>query len=120
MLGGRRRQPTFPQTLWNMYERTKHGHPRTNNSLEAYHRSLNTHFGVAHPTMWVALEKLASYQQHIDCDYEDLISQRHPTTTRPRSKWLKAEERKLACVKGYEQMANKLDYLRGIAHNLSL
>uniref|UniRef100_A0A914WM77 Transposase n=1 Tax=Plectus sambesii TaxID=2011161 RepID=A0A914WM77_9BILA len=103
-----------------MYNRTRDGHPTTNNSLEAYHRSLNTHFGVAHPTMWVALEKLMSYQKRIDNDYEEVISHRHPSITRPHSKWLKAEERKLACVKGYDRVANKVDYLRGIAHNLSL
>uniref|UniRef100_A0A914UWG8 Uncharacterized protein n=1 Tax=Plectus sambesii TaxID=2011161 RepID=A0A914UWG8_9BILA len=34
--------------------------PRTNNSVEAYHRSLNTHFAVSHPSMWVACEKIQS------------------------------------------------------------
>jgi hypothetical protein len=119
-VGGRRRQPRFPPSLWNMFVRTRDGAARTNNSIEAYHRSLNTHFGVDHPTMWVALSKLQQYQQKVDCDYEDLIANRHPQTTRPKIKWLKAEERKQKCVQDYTLHQNKLDYLRGVAHNLSI
>uniref|UniRef100_A0A914W8X9 MULE transposase domain-containing protein n=1 Tax=Plectus sambesii TaxID=2011161 RepID=A0A914W8X9_9BILA len=107
----RHRSPRFPQELWNMYDRTRNGDPRTNNSVEAYHRSLNTHFGVDHPSMWVACDKLQRYQQKLDTDYEDLIAKRHPSTTRPSKKWMKAEERKLKCVADYEEQPNKMDYL---------
>uniref|UniRef100_A0A914W7H6 MULE transposase domain-containing protein n=1 Tax=Plectus sambesii TaxID=2011161 RepID=A0A914W7H6_9BILA len=120
VVGRRRRRPTFPQDLWNMYDRTVQGLPRTNNSVEAYHRSLNTHFAVSHPSMWVACEKIQSYQQKLDSDYEEIIAGQHPVRTRPGSKWIKAEKRKHKCVLAYSTVTNKLDYLRGIAHNLSL
>jgi hypothetical protein len=120
LVGNRRRRARFPRELWNMFERTVNGQPRTNNSVEAYHRSLNTHFGVDHSTMWVACAKLQQYQQKLDSDYEELISKRHPQTTRPALKWLQAEERKLRCINDYHLLLNKIDYLRGVAHNLSL
>uniref|UniRef100_A0A914WDC3 Uncharacterized protein n=1 Tax=Plectus sambesii TaxID=2011161 RepID=A0A914WDC3_9BILA len=50
--------PRSPQELWNMYDNTSNRDPHTNNSMEAYHRSLNTHFGVDHPSRWVACKKL--------------------------------------------------------------
>ena len=60
--------------------------------------------------MWVALSKLQQYQQKVDCDYKDLIANRHPQTTRPKAKWLKAEERKQKCVQDYALHQKKLDY----------
>ena len=37
----RRRQPLFPISLWNCHEAAKSGLPRTNNSVEGWHRGFN-------------------------------------------------------------------------------
>uniref|UniRef100_A0A914XIP0 FLYWCH-type domain-containing protein n=1 Tax=Plectus sambesii TaxID=2011161 RepID=A0A914XIP0_9BILA len=66
--------PWSPQELWNMYDRTSDRVPHTNNSMETYHCSLNTHFGVDHPFRWVACKKHQRYQQKLDANNEDLIA----------------------------------------------
>ena len=38
-----RRSPLFAINLWNMFNRTDHELPRTNNSVEGYHRSFQGH-----------------------------------------------------------------------------
>ena len=38
---GRRRRPCFPQELWNVCERVVEDLPRTNNSLEGWHRAFD-------------------------------------------------------------------------------
>uniref|UniRef100_A0A914V4C5 MULE transposase domain-containing protein n=1 Tax=Plectus sambesii TaxID=2011161 RepID=A0A914V4C5_9BILA len=48
-LAGTHTLPRFAWAIWNMFERTRDGLPRTNNSVEAFHKSLNTHFAVNHP-----------------------------------------------------------------------
>ena len=46
--GGQRRDPLFPITVWNMYEQTLQGLPRTNNTVEGWHRSFQANVGGCH------------------------------------------------------------------------
>ena len=40
--GNGRRNPRYPLTAWNVYERRQHGRTRTNNSVEAFHRAMGS------------------------------------------------------------------------------
>ena len=44
-----RRPPLFALDLWNMFHRTDDELPRTNNSVEGWHRSFQAHVSSCHP-----------------------------------------------------------------------
>ena len=50
--------PVFPINLWNMFHRTDAELPRTNNSIEGWHRSFNAQVSSYHPTFWKSLDNL--------------------------------------------------------------
>ena len=50
--------PLFPINLWNIFHRTNAELPRTNNSIEGWHRSFNVRVSPYHPTFWKFLENL--------------------------------------------------------------
>ena len=45
----------FPPSLWSRYDNTR---PRTTNHAEGFHSSLNTRFGLPHPSLLVFLDWL--------------------------------------------------------------
>ena len=44
-----RRPPLFPIDLWDMFHRADNELPRTNNSVEGWHRSFQVHLSTCHP-----------------------------------------------------------------------
>ena len=48
--------PVFPINLWNIFHRTDAELPRTNNSIEGWHRSFNARVSSYHPTFWKFLD----------------------------------------------------------------
>ena len=53
-----RRAPTFLNQIWNVFHRTFDELPRTNNSIEGWHRNFQTTVGVNHPSLWRFLDVL--------------------------------------------------------------
>ncbi|KAF0733293.1 Uncharacterized protein FWK35_00025206 [Aphis craccivora] len=49
--GGRRRAPTFPIKIWNMFDAVMQGSPRTNNAVDGWHRAFNSALGANHVTV---------------------------------------------------------------------
>ncbi len=102
--------------LWNVYNRTLNGQARTNNAVEAWHRGISSNMGCEHPTLWKFLNKLKSQQQHRDKVIEGLIAGRAPP--QKRRKYADLDQRIITVVRDFGNR-NSLDYLRGIAHNLT-
>ena len=46
------RRPTFNIETWNMFHRTDNELPRTNNAVEGWHRSFQSHVTTCHPSFW--------------------------------------------------------------------
>ncbi|KAK3917578.1 Multifunctional CCA protein [Frankliniella fusca] len=63
---GRRTAPLFPPELYNCYERTLAGLPRTTNTCEAWHRCLSSLGGKHHPSFFVFLGQLREEEAEID------------------------------------------------------
>ncbi len=55
--------PAYPIKFWSCYERIQGSIPRTTNSLEGWHRQLNSSFNSAHPNLAVFLEVLCREEQ---------------------------------------------------------
>jgi len=113
----RRRQPLFPISLWNCHEAAKTGLPRTNNSVEGWHGGFNALLGACNPTIWTFIDKLQYEQGLNDLKVEQYIAGQQPPVQ--RKVYRDTAQRIEDIVNDYENR-NILDFLRGIAHNLSL
>ena len=56
--GGQCRDPLFPITVWNMYEQTLQGLPRSNNAVEGWHHSFQANVGGCHLNFWKFIDIL--------------------------------------------------------------
>ena len=114
--GGRRREPVFPMHLWNMYNRTKEELPRTNNSLEGWHRGFLYSVGCCHPNIWKFLKCLQKEQalQHVHMTQYSAGFDKQQS----RKKYLDVSKRIITVVNDYANRST-IEYLRGIAYNLN-
>ena len=113
-----RRPPifVFAHSLWNMYARTDAQLPRTNNSVEGWHRSFQAGLGSYHPNFWRFLSYLISEDAvHELRRSQMLVGQQAPP---PRKRYADCNARLLTVVRDYSQR-DGLDYLRGVAYNIS-
>ena len=60
-----RRLPLFAIDLWNIFNRTDDELPRTNNSVEGWHRSFQGHVSTCHPVFWKFLSVLEKEENMI-------------------------------------------------------
>uniref|UniRef100_A0A914VP65 Integrase catalytic domain-containing protein n=1 Tax=Plectus sambesii TaxID=2011161 RepID=A0A914VP65_9BILA len=103
-----------------MFERTRDGLPRTNNSMEAFHKSLNTHFAVNHPNTWQAIDKMQRLQQSLNCDIVDLLAGRPLKRCKPEPLWVRRNQAKQSIDLEYDTYTDKIEFLRVMSINLSL
>ena len=57
-----RRPPRFPIDFWNIHDRIADGLPRTNNSVEGFHRHIQASILCCHPNIWTFLKVLQKEQ----------------------------------------------------------
>lgn len=111
-----RRPPMFSLNLWNMFHRTYNELPRTNNSVEGWHRRFQSQVSSCHPVFWKFLQMLQNEESLIRVDIiQNLVG--HPPAPQ-RRRYLDCNRRILAIVDDYANQ-NRMRYLRFIAHNLS-
>ena len=111
---GSNRQPLFPISLWNVFLQTLSGDHRTNNALEGWHRSLQSKFNCANPSVFKCIKLLKREQGLISARVARYESGESPPL--PRMDIRKREERIKTIVERYPLM-DKLDYLSAIARN---
>ncbi|XP_025080740.1 uncharacterized protein LOC112556185 isoform X2 [Pomacea canaliculata] len=69
---GRRRRPKFDVAMWNVYNRVGDNLPRTNNSVEGWHRAFDERMSVTHPTLGRLVSKLRKEQVSTELMMEQL------------------------------------------------
>ena len=115
---GRRANPRFALQLWNVRDRVLHNLPRTNNSVEAWHRAFQQTVDCHHPSVYKLVEHFRREQDHCELKIERFRAGiRHPEAS--KSKYVRLNRRLQALVPTYGTIPLE-DYLRGIAHNISL
>ena len=112
-----RRQPLFAIDMWNMYHRTDEELPRTNNSVEGWHRSFQRHVSACHPNFWRFLEMLKKEETVVRVNIIQHLGG-HPAPPR-RARYVDSNIRILRIVDDYANRET-IPYLRAIAHNLAL
>ncbi|XP_076056312.1 uncharacterized protein LOC143034261 [Oratosquilla oratoria] len=102
--------------LWGMYGRAKEELPRTNNSVEGWHRSFLANTGCCHPNIWIFIskpQKEQSLQEFSICQSAAGIANEGS-----RKRYKDYSQRIVSLVNDYDNR-DIFDYLRGIAYNLS-
>ena len=111
-----RRPPLFPIDLWDMFHRTDNELPRTNNSVESWHRSFQVHLSSCHSVFWRFLWFLQNEENMVRVSIIQQLAG-HPDP-QPRQRYLDCNRRIIRIVDDYPNR-QRCHYLRAIAHNLS-
>ena len=109
-----RSAPLFPPHFWSVVDNIEYTFPRTQNSIEAWHRQWETLVGAAHTSVFKIIRKMQKGQFQIQLDIEANIR-----GARRRRQAVTREARIQTVYNNRDQMP-LMNFLRGIAHNLSL
>ena len=112
---GRRQQPLFRISVWNCLQHTADGLPRTNNSIEGFHRGFSSAISCHHPTIWKFIDALKREQNLNEVKIEQYLAGVQPP--QPRRRYRDLSARLLRVVEDYGNRGT-MDYLRSIAHNI--
>ena len=100
--------------LWNCYERTLNGEPRTNNISEGGNNAIRVAFGCTKPVIWKCLDKVKEFQSQTD-----LVLVQHFTgqsnSVKPRNKWVIRERRIKNIVQEFDSNSDRMAYLRRLS-----
>ncbi|CAG8662727.1 6134_t:CDS:1, partial [Dentiscutata heterogama] len=109
--------PTFSPSLWSIFELITQGYPRTQNFIEGWHHRWNNIVGRAHVGVYTIIEEMRKEQHQTDINIERVL-RGEPRPSQP--KHVINYERRIQAVFSSRNDYTLPDYLRGIAHNISL
>lgn len=108
--------PVFPPKMWCVYNMTTHGIPRTQSSIEYWHRRLETFVGRTSVGVFKIIETFQKEQHKME-GVVGLISESLP---RPREKYVIRKGKKIAAMVREYHTRELLDYIKGLALNLEV
>lgn len=109
--------PTFPPPMWNVSSLVEEGQPRGNNSVEAWHRRWVTIVNGNHVSVYRMINAMKDEQQSAEDAREARVRGQPPPPKRKRQR--EYEQRLLSIVQTRDSIGT-LEFLRGIAHNISV
>ena len=107
----------FDLALWNMYDQTIGDLPRTNNAVEGWHRRFQANIGAYHPNFWKFIDILKREQSLNQVNISQARAGHQPEPQRRR--YEDSNRRIKNIVQDYHNR-DRLQYLRGLAHNISM
>ncbi|XP_068208558.1 uncharacterized protein [Palaemon carinicauda] len=113
---GRRRNAMFPPSVWSVYERVLSELPRTNNSLEGWHRAIQMSVGHMHPTIYKCVNILKLEQNHTA---NKVIRIDSGQDIGKNTKYVRVNKAISRIVSEYSS-TEPIEYLRSISYNISL
>ena len=115
--GGHRRVPLFELGLSNMYIQTLDDLPRTNNAVEGWHRSFQANVGTYHPNFWKFIDILKHEQNLTQVNIAQARASHQPEPQHRR--YLDSNQGIKNVIRDYRNR-DIMQYLRGLAHNISM
>ena len=115
--GAGRCAPMYAHSLWNCYDASMEDLPETNNAVEDWHLGFNQLLGAHHPTIWKFIDGIKKEQSLNELKLEQFIAGQQPPPGKRVYKETADRIKRIAADYGLRPIT---DYLRGIAHNLSL
>ena len=107
----------YDLALWNKYDQTIEDLLRTNNAVEGWHRRFQANVGAYHPDFWKFIDILKREQSlnHVNISQARAGHQPEPQ----RRRYQDSNRRIKNIVQDYHNR-DRLQHLRGLAHNISL
>ena len=115
--GGHRRAPLFDLAFWNMYDQTIGDLPRTNNAVEGWHRRFQANVGAYHPNFWKSIDILKREQS---LNHVNISQARAGHQPEPQRRSYQHSNRRIKNIVQDYHNRDRLQYLRGLAHNISM
>ena len=118
-VGTKNRPPRFAHSLWSVYHRCLHELPRTTNIVEGWDNKMHTVVGCDHRNFWKFITIIQKKQDWAHRTMQQIVAGEKPPSRRKGHISLNKRLLSLVlkCSKGSYEM---MDYIHGIAHNLSL
>ena len=114
---GRFRRPLFPYGMWGVHDRVIDDLPRTNNAVEGWHNRFNRHVGSHHADIWKIIDVIKKEE---DVSRVELVHiQQGRNNGNPNPVYVRVSDRIEVVVGTFANVA-PLDYLRNIAHNITV
>lgn len=112
-----RSPPLFPPNLWSVHENTKNEFPRSTNKAETWHRRWNTIIGAPHVGTNFLIKEIIKEEHKVNGDIERMIA---GIASAPKNKdFVKRKERINLILRKKTDDTDILEFLRGLAYNLS-
>lgn len=112
----RRGKPTFDLEVWNVYSRVTQDLPRTNNAVEGWNRKMQSAVSCKHPNLWKFFNVLKKEQSLNNVAVDQLLGGH---TSQPQRKKYKDCNGRITTIVADFCNRDIMDYLKGIAHNIS-
>ncbi|CAI6345206.1 unnamed protein product [Macrosiphum euphorbiae] len=114
-----RNPPMFPPEMWSVADRLNLGLPRTTNVAESWHRKINRLVS-PNPSLFKFIKLIQKVQNETESTVEQLIQGR---ISKRAKKNVDVQNARLKCIQQRiydDDKLDKLEFLKGIAHNLTL
>jgi MULE transposase domain/FLYWCH zinc finger domain len=112
-----RESPLFPPSLWSVVDNIEYTFPRTQNSVEAWHRRWEVLVGNTHVGVFKIIKEIQKEQNQVELNIESILR----GMPRPLQKKKDRErENRIQTVYNDRHNRSNMDFLRSIAHNISL
>lgn len=104
--------------MWNNYDRVISDLPRTNNSVEGWHRAFQQTIDCHHPSIYKIIQHFKTEQHQVQIKLDRYNSGfRQPEAS--KSKYVLINRRIKTLVQNYNRM-DHINYLQGLSHNFEL
>ena len=103
--------------MWNVYSRVVEDLPRSNNSIEGWHRAFNNRVSIKHPTLTKLAQCIIREQSKFELDIERIRIGQEPKPKRKEYANLDARLKRVVSTYNVESIS---DYLARIAVNVKL
>ncbi|CAG8652284.1 16178_t:CDS:2 [Dentiscutata heterogama] len=111
-----RLDPLFSSTFWSVFNNIKIAYPRTQNSVEGWHRRWDVLVGCAHMGIFKILKEIQKEQNRVELDIEAIL---RGALRPPQRRHTIEHEQHIQTV--FNDCGNRsiIEYLHGIAYNLA-
>ena len=114
---GRFRRPLFPYGMWGVNDRVIDDLPRINNAVEGWHNRFNRHVGSHHADIWKIIDVIKKEEDVSRVELSHIQQGRN--NGNPNPVYVRVSDRIEVVVGTFANVA-PLDYLRNIAHNITV
>ena len=111
-----RSAPLFPPSIWSVADNIEQAFSRIQNNVEAWHRRWETLVGRAHIGVFKIIKEIEKEQNQVELKAESIMWGASRSSQRRQDR-----EREIRIQTVYSDRENRplINFLRGIAHNLS-